>query len=122
MHEMRDALEEYCRIYRPVAEDTHTDEFDALSEREQLIARYCYEHVEGYGRGCNLESLEWAANDLAEIYGIEKPEDLCKYAATCLKFRYAKLNDEQWHAGWTDAMSTRVANCERQYHLLISGE
>ena len=90
---IQQALWRYYDIYREVAEESHAEEFDALSEREQLIARYCYEYMEGLPESM-FDTVEWVSATFKETLQIEEPEDLYKYAKHVLVGRRARLLPE----------------------------
>ena len=77
---IQQALWRYHDRYREVAEENHAEAFQELSEREQLIARYCYEFMDNVN-GSMYERVGWVAETFEDTLGIKEPEDLNKSAA-----------------------------------------
>ena len=67
--------------------------FDALPEREQLIASHAHKLVQDFGGDENLQkALDWTVDSLDEIYGFNKPEDLSAFAAKEVQYAWHRLH------------------------------
>ena len=127
---IQQALWRYYDIYREVALERHAEAFEELSEREQLIARYCYEYMEGLPESM-FDTVEWVAATFKETLQIEEPEDLYRYAKHVLVGRHARLLPERDEEGayycdlyhsWTDAHTARVDEMDRKILLMVPEE
>lgn len=112
---MRAALANNYWLVKPVADEAGDDTaFQALSERDRVIAWRSWDLVDGFGADQNLDkALDEAVSALAEIFGWHYPEDLAAYAARQAQIDYHR-------ALRRDETEELIAHYERQWEMLTS--